>query len=384
MPLSKASGEAVVLHAFDVGNEVSLGKIEKIYNRQPKESQLPLQRLTPDYMKYAEPPLLVSLGSRAFKLKEKDGKGGEKEREAAAKVSVKIYALGVVTVLFRFPVSGDWSEWKAFSLTLADNQKALHVEAEKIVSKLTAELKDAVVAPNDKPMSAHYSIFHVQQTEKPVSSEEWLAKHPDELLAVLFADSKPLSPEHKEALLSNRLSYYSDDLLVISWNAAFLQDAESDFAVLDVLEYAVIESLELRYYDKLLDRELEKAYADVENSRKVGILYDYEKARDEVAEIRIGVNEIIEKVENTLKLVGDVYLARVNRLAAKVLHLAEWNHGVQSKLASLEDVYEFLNDKAHTRRDYAISLLLIVLEVIVTILIALEFIIPAGALKLFG
>jgi len=59
---------------------------------------------------------------------------------------------------------------------------------------------------------------------------------------------------------------------------------------------------------------------------------------------------LFEGVNNTLKLLGDQYLARVYRLANKRFHLDEWDTSIIRKLQTLESIYEKISNQATNRR----------------------------------
>ena len=90
-----------------------------------------------------------------------------------------------------------------------------------------------------------------------------------------------------------------------------------------------------------------------------------------VAELQVDNAILFEGVNNTLKLLGDQYLARVSRLINRRFHLDEWDSSIIRKLQTLESIYEKIADQASTRR-------LEILEWVIILLIAfsilLEFI----------
>jgi uncharacterized Rmd1/YagE family protein len=75
--------------------------------------------------------------------------------------------------------------------------------------------------------------------------------------------------------------------------------------------------------------------------------------------------ELLDRSSNALKVVGDAYYARIYRSAAARLGLADWQRQIDSKLASVGDIYRFFIDQARGRRDAF-------LEVVVILLIAIE------------
>jgi hypothetical protein len=91
----------------------------------------------------------------------------------------------------------------------------------------------------------------------------------------------------------------------------------------------------------------------------------YEKDLTHIAELQVDSALIFERVTNTLKLLGDQYLARVYRLVSQRFHLEEWDASILRKLETLENIYGKMSDRAATRR-------MEVMEWIIIMLIALS------------
>jgi uncharacterized Rmd1/YagE family protein len=75
--------------------------------------------------------------------------------------------------------------------------------------------------------------------------------------------------------------------------------------------------------------------------------------------------EVVERVENGLKVTNDVYLARVYQAALALFREDAWRLGLARKLRNFRDTYAMLNDEAQTARGN-------VLEVIIILLIVIE------------
>ena len=60
----------------------------------------------------------------------------------------------------------------------------------------------------------------------------------------------------------------------------------------------------------------------------------------------IDVNELTDRTENALKIVGDVYAARLFTLAAARLGLDHWKASVREKLKTVDDIYRFAVEQA--------------------------------------
>jgi uncharacterized Rmd1/YagE family protein len=84
-----------------------------------------------------------------------------------------------------------------------------------------------------------------------------------------------------------------------------------------------------------------------------------------IAELQVDAATLFEEVNNSLKMLGDQYLARVYRLASQRLHLPEWDATILRKLNTLESIYEKMHNFETTRR-------LELVEWIIVALIAFE------------
>lgn len=84
------------------------------------------------------------------------------------------------------------------------------------------------------------------------------------------------------------------------------------------------------------------------------------------------MNEVIEKVDNALKLFGDVYLVKVYNVASETFQLSQWKKSVNQKLSAIEDIYGKLNDRVHESRLINIELWLVILEILIVLLFVID------------
>ena len=83
--------------------------------------------------------------------------------------------------------------------------------------------------------------------------------------------------------------------------------------------------------------------------------------------MEIEATSLFERVDNSLKLIGDHYLARVFEVASTRFHLRGWQQSIRRKLETVGSVYDLLVQQAGGQRIEA-------LEIIVVVLIALEIV----------
>ena len=93
----------------------------------------------------------------------------------------------------------------------------------------------------------------------------------------------------------------------------------------------------------------------------------YSRAANQLHSLFIDVNEITDRTENALKIVGDIYAARVFNLAAARLGVSRWKQSVEDKLETLDDVYRFAVEQVAISRGQFLELtviLILVLELV--------------------
>ncbi len=96
----------------------------------------------------------------------------------------------------------------------------------------------------------------------------------------------------------------------------------------------------------------------------------YKKALYQLAELRLESLLLSERVDNALKLIGDLYLARVHSAAAKRLYLQDWEMSISRKLDIIDSLYQLLTDRVRNAQSQTLELVVIAL-IIVEILIAI-------------
>src|SRR5262249_28897699 len=134
----------------------------------------------------------------------------------------------------------------------------------------------------------------------------------------------------------------------------------------NVLELVNVELLEARYIDAELDSRIGK-YQGLTRNRPEWFLpfYNpYRKTIQELGELRIESLVLAKRVENALKLVGDVYPVRIHRAAATRFYLSDWETAISRKLDLIADFYELVNDRVRTAQGQFLELVVIVLILI--------------------
>jgi hypothetical protein len=183
-------------------------------------------------------------------------------------------------------------------------------------------------------------------------------------VVVLLGEERTFSPQIREDTLRNSLSYGIDDLAILSWDTALLISSEPAGDILELIEFANVQALELRYYDRKLTRQMERMYDDIENADKKPFyirLHQYHRIMSRLMQDQAEISDITEKVDNLIKVTEDVYYARVYALALHVLRISQWRDGLNRKMGIIRQNYEMLSDEVHIQHSNFLELVIILL-----------------------
>jgi hypothetical protein len=366
------AGECRVFFAYDIGMSIRLDEAQGLVGTGGQRKVVAHRRRTPEHFGYQHPPLRVTDQGAPIRF---DVPSGGRGWSTAPQVECVLFEFGAVSVMYTIPLVPDGA---ADGLALADlvqlssvlyENPALLADSKRRVEELLAHIRASVKKPSISALVEDYSVFCLRQVGcTGAMAEELLADGPT-LASILRSEPGRLSAQEVEDALSVRICYGPDDLTLIDWAGALVVGADME-DVLAVLEYANVELLEMRFLDGELDRALEQARETFPSRglRKflgLGPVAARGSALQRIAELQIDAASLFEEVNNSLKMLGDQYLARVYRLASERLHLSEWDSSILRKLSTIESLYEKLHNFETTRR-------LELLEWIVIILIAFE------------
>jgi hypothetical protein len=247
----------------------------------------------------------------------------------------------------------------------------LEAQAKHQIQRFMEQIHAAIIRPELSPLVEDYYLFVVEELDPSWSAADLLVRHGTCLAQVLRFETQPLSKEQQEEALQQRLSYYEHDLVIVDWNAALIYDRDYHDTV-NVLELLNVELLEARYIDEQLDRRIGDYQGRSLNHSDwlVPLRTPHRKAVQALAELRLETLVLAERVDNALKLIGDLYLARVHAAAARRLYLQEWESAIARKLDLIASLYQLLTDRVHTAQSQALELVVIAL-ILAEILIAI-------------
>jgi hypothetical protein len=343
------TGSVWILWLYDVCEEIDLEALRKILGVEARREP-GLRHPSPEYVRFERPPVVQRLDTIVLES------GSRIEGE------LNYYEYGVVSIKLEVPFETDWPELIDLSHRWMSAPE-LEAQAAQMVRHCLERARAALIEPRENWLSEDYTIIHLK--ESATTADEMIAQHGNEIARIVRGEQAELSREETEEILGSRLSYYPDDLLVVGWTAAFLQDTAEDAApTIQLLEYANTQLLEFRYYDSVLSQLLKEVYRSLE--KKGGFLTRWRLASQaqHLNKIRLDIRELTERVDTSIKFLSDMFSARLYRLAAAKVGVEDYRRLVDGKLHTAGELYEFMMDQFHQSRGFFLEMVVVIILII--------------------
>ncbi|MDX8551030.1 hypothetical protein KHC33_09520 [Methanospirillum sp. J.3.6.1-F.2.7.3] len=337
---------------YDIGREIDIQNLETALARSYYTARTNFQRIKPKSIRIEDPPLLLRMHPTEVIIS---------GLRYDLQVSARIFDIGAISICFVYEIDESKND-------ISFEETGLSFFNDEIISDLFSShlttLKE-ILRPHitdiqiDETFFEDYFIFFTDNPDKPI----------DEAV-LLLGERTRFSHQMREEILKNSMSYTDDDVTILSWGAALLKNREVPTDLFDLIEYANVQVLELRYYDQELSRKMEKMYDDIEladRSTWLSRMRLYHQIMADLMELHAEVSEITEKVNNLIKVTEDVYYARVYATALKVLRSQLWSDSVNRKIEVIQENYAMLSDEVRIQHSNF-------LEWVIIILITMEFV----------
>ena len=357
-PPPKWKGICRLLFQYDVGQRVDVDRCTTLIAGHP--ARIHQDHRAPVWFQFNPPPFQMVEEIASVEI------GG---RWTTTALTAVVYEFGAVSVSYDLPFEASLPEIVELSCSL-QQENPLWAESRAQVQRILEAIRPAITKLSLATPTEDYAIFQVEQVDPSISLQDLSRLHGLELAQILRGERGALSSEEIAEAVESPVSYGPDDIAWIDWQAALLV-GKGWGDVRAVLEFASVQLLEMRFLDGKLDEALDRSYETLSARPRPWLLpargLPVEILR--VARMQVDAAILFERVINTLKLLGDQYLARVYRIASRQFGLPEWNSTILRKLETVDSIYQKLNDRAEARR-------MEVLEWIIIVLIAVSMLLP--------
>jgi hypothetical protein len=360
-------GSATVYRQYDVGYAIDLERVANALGASTRGRARP-GRIEAQAIQIRNPPLVVELGERDVTIAGHTYQAG---------LSANVFDFGVCSLQLRIaaPRQISWTQFAEFGRGI-DDSRDITRDLDREMLALLGRMTSAVQRPEIAPLSEEYVVFRIDRLASNgahATASDLLTD--DRLAPLLLGERRSLSQSALRELLPHRFSYYANDLTVLSWdNALVVEPREEDRDVEYILEFANAQLLELRLYDAQLDADLPKLYervAVVRGRRYPPLTGRFRTVLADLHTRVADITEIVERVENALKVTNDVYLARIYAASLELFRERNWRRGIERKLEILRETYTMLHTEAQASRTELLELaivLLIIFEIVLSFL----------------
>jgi len=355
-------GEVVYIYAFDIAYDMKRQPVAKLLGESLQNYSIGPSKRSPKQLFFYQP----QMATLPAEQRQINGKAVRIQR------SIKVFNVGAISIQLRVPFQVEkiedlvgYHEPKFAEVSIQD-------EVKELAQRVKVQLEPYCVQPVPQlTQMENYTVFYLYDlpgnNDTPnVRAEDWLKTNRHQVAGLLTEEANPeyLSEQKTTESAGQYLTYYSDDLVVVDWDAALvIGEKESVDDILHIMEVANVQLVELSAYDRFLDGSLEKAYRDLAKNRfKVS-----REIQRNLREIRVDLARFSDELSNITKFFGDWHLAKIYTNLSNRFHLADWYRVIREKLKTLGDLYQLLQQDS-------VNFWMVVLEATIVLLFILDVI----------
>jgi hypothetical protein len=359
--LAVIKGKLIFFVAYDTGGEVDKATLSSVFKVQAG----------PEYNK----PIETALGSMTGLIASEDR---NKICNVLAYADIFAMGVGIIRVEFDIPEGMTINE-----IVLAQHVNGVFVDGLDLnayVNRKIAEQREMLkVSAKSKSYYApilKYSMIKLEKYTPNIDQSELKAQFGAEITRFLSGESSPRKLHGKEIAdkLSHDISYYDEDLFLVSYDAALVKGCDDYFNDLRLyLELSLALAHLYHIYDWKMDAEIGEAFKAIkkyQNTSIIGQMFGQstrrlEKALLKVSEIKLDILDNLEDLMNPLKVTSDWYYQGAYEHILRILKVKEYESIVTHKIDALEDLYS-------TAQELSYSKIALITELVVILLIAFE------------
>ena len=335
------SGNIFIFYAYDVGEDINLEKVEKTR----AITKVPLS--LPKYFKTYHVPLAVELPH---------------PHGTSHCISCKIHSFGAISLTYKIPFHDTLENLRInFNEIVNSYQEQSVIDAKSVFMRI----RKTIAQPQFFQTSASYVVIQVNPQSDKINLADLQKEYGGFITSTLRFETETLSEFQKNEILDSAIGYFRGNLIVIDIDTSFVYDDDYE-EILDLFEFANIQQLELRFFDRLLDNQLNIIYE--QEARKLPwraylpfLSTLVSDPIEQLGKLKADISVITERLESSVKLAGEPYFLEIYELLVDKLDLKNWRDSIDRKLRIVEDVQTVYQRKIDTNREDLLSVLIIIL-----------------------
>lgn len=344
------TGNVFIFHAFDVSDEINLNAV--------KDAEHIITRpfIIPKFFKNYHMPLEIDLPH---------------PHSSSACQSVRLHNFGTISLTYTVPFNDTLEN-------VRENIEALeHKYQEQSVidaGNVYRAIKKYVKAGKFFNTRASYIAIQVDAQADTIETAQFKEQYGSVIASMLRFETQTLSEHQKKDILESAISYFKGELIIVDTDAAFVYDPDYQ-EILYIFEFANLQSLELRFFDRLLDQKINTIYEEkaIRLPMRAYLPFIGSTRRspvDELSQLKVDIQVIIERMESSLRLVGEPYFSELYEMLVDKLDLQGWRSAITQKLDIIGEIQSVVQHKVDSVRGDMLEVLIIIL-IFIELLIAL-------------
>lgn len=337
------TGHVYIFCAFDIGEDTKFNALKRSKDIQVEKVHVS------KFLKHYHLPLEIELPH---------------PHESARCISSKIHPFGAISLIYKVPISSTLQDLRQ---TLIDIDAKYQQDSIQDAHSIYKKILPYVIKPNFFQMKTYYTIIQID-TNKEFSGAQIKEQYGHIIASLLRFETESLSEYQKEDIINESIGYFKKDLIIIDTEAAFIYDPQYE-ELLDFFELGNIQQLELHYFDKLLDKQLTTLYDQKKPQLPLLSYMPFIGSRyfdpiGDLNRIKVDISVITERLESSIKIVGEAYFSEVYDLIVTKLNLENWQKSITKKLNIIKDIRYVYQNKVDANREDLMSVLIIILIMI--------------------
>jgi hypothetical protein len=352
-------GQVVYIYAFDIAYDMKRQPLTELLGQPIQDYSIGPNKRSPKQLFFYRPQM-ITLPHQERQINNKT---------VLVQRHIKIFNVGAISIQIRVPFEVQKIEDLVSYHDIRLNGNSLEEEMMQLAQQAWDELKPYCIRPVPQLKQIEdYTVFCLDalpHIDGCSTAEDWLKINKRWVAGLLTQEQDIENLSEQEAVESTEqyVTYYSNDLAVIDWDAALVVgEQESLNEILHIMELANVQLVELAAYDRILDGSLEASYRDLTQRTHVS-----RQLQRNLREIRIDTARLSDELSNITKFFGDWYLASIYRKISSRFHLNDWHAIIKEKLKTLADLYQIL------QQDW-VNYLMMILEITIVLLFVIDLV----------
>jgi hypothetical protein len=345
------SGNICIFQAFDIGDDIRLEEVRH------SETIVTAPLSMPKYFKKYHMPLAI-----------------EPPSAKTSCISAKLHSFGALSLIYKISFEDTLINLRKNFNDIVYRFKDQSIADAKAIFK---KVEPYVAKPNFFDIRSSYVLIQVNPQPDKLDLKQFQLQYNNLIASTLRFETEVLSEEQTKEVLESAVGYFRGERIIIDTDAAFAYDEEYE-EILDLLEFANIQRLELQYFDRILDQQLNRIYErEVKKlpiSAYIPLMSTLAKSPiDNLYQLKVDISVIVERLENTIKLSGEPYFAELYGLLVDKLDLISWRTSIERKLSIIQDIQTIYQNKTDATREDTLSVLIIILILIEVVVATLAY-----------